>query len=184
MRNGLQPPTMRGERCRHREDRAADDLIDADRRQVPASELAPKRALVRRVDSSQASGCIMKAVPLHGRTSIVVKPRDVMPEGARTLPARYYTDAALFKAELDRPVRHDVVLRRPLRGGAAARPVLRPRAERPQHRRHAERRRRGPRVPQRLPPSRHADLHRGRPGSSPAASSARITRGPTISTDG
>jgi phenylpropionate dioxygenase-like ring-hydroxylating dioxygenase large terminal subunit len=32
---------------------------------------------------------------------VVVKPRDVMPEGARTLPARYYTDAALFKNELD-----------------------------------------------------------------------------------
>ena len=32
---------------------------------------------------------------------IAVKPRDVMPEGARTLPARYYTDPALFKAELD-----------------------------------------------------------------------------------
>jgi Rieske 2Fe-2S family protein len=32
---------------------------------------------------------------------LVVKPRDVMPEGARTLPARYYTDPALFKAELD-----------------------------------------------------------------------------------
>jgi glycine betaine catabolism A len=32
---------------------------------------------------------------------VVVKPRDVMPEGARTLPARYYTDPALLKAELD-----------------------------------------------------------------------------------
>jgi len=32
---------------------------------------------------------------------IVVKPRDVMSEAARTLPARYYTDPALFKAELD-----------------------------------------------------------------------------------
>ncbi len=31
----------------------------------------------------------------------VVKPLDVMPQDARTLPARYYTDAALFKAELD-----------------------------------------------------------------------------------
>jgi len=35
-------------------------------------------------------------------SSIVIKPRDTMPEGARTLPARYYTDAELFKAELDR----------------------------------------------------------------------------------
>ena len=32
---------------------------------------------------------------------IAVKPRDVMPEGARTLPARYYTDPSLLKAELD-----------------------------------------------------------------------------------
>ena len=32
---------------------------------------------------------------------VAVKPRDVMPEGARTLPARYYTDPALLKAELD-----------------------------------------------------------------------------------
>lgn len=31
----------------------------------------------------------------------VVKPRDVMPDGARTLPARYYTDPVLFKKELD-----------------------------------------------------------------------------------
>jgi Rieske 2Fe-2S family protein len=35
-------------------------------------------------------------------TSIVVKPRDTMPEGAHTLPARYYADAGLFKAEMDR----------------------------------------------------------------------------------
>jgi len=33
---------------------------------------------------------------------VAVKPRDVMPEGARTLPARYYTDPALLQAELDR----------------------------------------------------------------------------------
>ena len=33
--------------------------------------------------------------------TIAVKPRDVMPEGARTLPARYYTDPSLLKAELD-----------------------------------------------------------------------------------
>ena len=30
-----------------------------------------------------------------------MKPRDVMPVGARTLPARYYTDPALLKTELD-----------------------------------------------------------------------------------
>jgi phenylpropionate dioxygenase-like ring-hydroxylating dioxygenase large terminal subunit len=30
-----------------------------------------------------------------------IKPRDVMPQTARTLPARYYTDPALFDAELE-----------------------------------------------------------------------------------
>jgi len=34
---------MRGKGGRLREHRAADDLIDADRRQVPASELAPQQ---------------------------------------------------------------------------------------------------------------------------------------------
>jgi Rieske 2Fe-2S family protein len=38
---------------------------------------------------------------IEGNPEIVVKPRDVMPEGARTLPARYYTDAAYFGRELD-----------------------------------------------------------------------------------
>jgi len=33
--------------------------------------------------------------------TVTVKPRDTMPESAHTLPARYYTDPALFKAELD-----------------------------------------------------------------------------------
>ena len=32
---------------------------------------------------------------------VTIKPRDVMPDGARTLPARYYTDPALLKKELD-----------------------------------------------------------------------------------
>jgi Rieske 2Fe-2S family protein len=31
----------------------------------------------------------------------VIKPRDVMPDSAFTLPARYYTDTALFQRELD-----------------------------------------------------------------------------------
>ena len=35
-------------------------------------------------------------------TDLVVKPRDVMPEGARTLPAAYYTDAAYFRREMER----------------------------------------------------------------------------------
>jgi glycine betaine catabolism A len=34
-------------------------------------------------------------------STIAVKPRDTMPAGARTLPARYYTDPALFQRELD-----------------------------------------------------------------------------------
>ena len=76
--------------------------------------------------------------PSWNRSSI--KPRDVMPEGARTLPARYYTDPALLKAELDGLFGDDVVLCRAIGGGRRARAVLRPRAERPQHRRHAQRR--------------------------------------------
>jgi phenylpropionate dioxygenase-like ring-hydroxylating dioxygenase large terminal subunit len=32
--------------------------------------------------------------------AVSIKPRDVMPEGARTLPARFYTDPALLEAEL------------------------------------------------------------------------------------
>jgi Rieske 2Fe-2S family protein len=35
-------------------------------------------------------------------TDVVVKPRDVMPEGARTLPAVYYTDDAYFRREMER----------------------------------------------------------------------------------
>ena len=34
-------------------------------------------------------------------TDIVVKPRDVMPAGATTLPAAYYVDAAYFAREID-----------------------------------------------------------------------------------
>jgi glycine betaine catabolism A len=33
---------------------------------------------------------------------LVVKPRDVMPEDARTLPAAYYTDATYFRREMER----------------------------------------------------------------------------------
>src|SRR6185503_21153214 len=47
--------------------------------------------------SFTAEGCIMKIA----MQEVVVKPRDAMPEGARTLPARYYTDPALLKKELD-----------------------------------------------------------------------------------
>ena len=34
-------------------------------------------------------------------TDLVVKPRDVMPTGASTLPAAYYVDAEFFKREMD-----------------------------------------------------------------------------------
>src|SRR4051812_21281694 len=52
-----------------------------------------------RRSSATAVSCIMKAA--MEQAQVVVKPRDVMPEGARTLPARYYTDPALFNRELD-----------------------------------------------------------------------------------
>src|SRR5689334_4515755 len=34
-------------------------------------------------------------------STIAVKPRELMPDAAKTLPAAYYTDPALFKRELD-----------------------------------------------------------------------------------
>ena len=34
-------------------------------------------------------------------TSLNIKARDIMPEGAHTLPARYYTDPGLFRVEMD-----------------------------------------------------------------------------------
>ena len=73
-------------------------------------------------------------------SSIVIKPRDTMPEGARTLPARYYTDAELFKAELDRLFNTDVVLCRPLGRDRATRTVRRARAQWRQRHRHAQHR--------------------------------------------
>ena len=38
---------------------------------------------------------------IEGEGEVVVKPREVMPAGARTLPARFYTDADYFGRELD-----------------------------------------------------------------------------------
>jgi Rieske 2Fe-2S family protein len=38
---------------------------------------------------------------IEGHADIVVKPRAAMPEGARTLPARYYTDPGCFSRELE-----------------------------------------------------------------------------------
>jgi Rieske 2Fe-2S family protein len=37
----------------------------------------------------------------RSEAGIIVKPRDLMPDGARTLPARYYTDTAYFDREID-----------------------------------------------------------------------------------
>ena len=95
---------------------------------------------------------------MHGRASpdLVVKPRDVMPEGARTLPARYYTDPAL----LERGARR---LFGPMwfyagRSEEARAPgqyFVRER-ERPTTSSSRATPRASPRVPQRLPPSRHA----------------------------
>ena len=39
---------------------------------------------------------------LQMETDLVVKPRDVMPQGASTLPAAFYTDDAYFQREMDR----------------------------------------------------------------------------------
>ena len=33
---------------------------------------------------------------------VAVKPREVMPQGARTLPAAYYTDTTYFRREMER----------------------------------------------------------------------------------
>jgi len=35
-------------------------------------------------------------------TDVVVKPRDVMPQGASTLPAPFYTDETYFQREMER----------------------------------------------------------------------------------
>jgi Rieske 2Fe-2S family protein len=42
----------------------------------------------------------MTLTPMH-QPDIVIKSRDVMPEGARTLPARYYVDDTYFRREMD-----------------------------------------------------------------------------------
>ena len=39
--------------------------------------------------------------PMSQPTDLITKPRDVMPAGAATLPARYYVDADFFKREMD-----------------------------------------------------------------------------------
>ena len=84
-----------------------------------------------------------------------------MPEGARTLPAPFYTDANYFNRELEALYRAHVDLRRPGRGNRAARSVRAPRGGGRQHHRHASGGRPRARVPQRVPASRHASVHRG-----------------------
>ena len=91
------------------------------------------------------------------------KPRSTLPQTAFTLPARYYTDAALFERERERFYRADVGRRRPAveipqRGDYVTRDiagdsliVVRTDADRVR------------RVLQRLPASRHAVV-RGRVG--------------------
>ena len=115
---------------------------------------------------------------------IIIKPRDVMPAGAVTLPAAYYTDPGLLPHRDGAAVRTRVDLRGAQRAGRRARAVLRSRSARREHHHHARVVGRRAGVLQRLPPSRHAAVLRARAASSPAASSARITPGPTPSTDG
>ena len=103
-----------------------------------------------------------------------------MPAHARTLPARYYIDRECFDREMERLFARMWVCAG--RAEQVANPgdffvrellgesIIVTRG-----------RRAGQRVLQRLPASRHAALHRAH-GPFPAASSARITRGPTTST--
>src|SRR5262249_7217583 len=78
----------RSDRRREQKHRAADDLIDAERRQIPAAQLTPERG-VRHV------GDIMGP-------AMSFKSRTALPTDAFTLPAKYYTDAALFDQEIER----------------------------------------------------------------------------------
>src|SRR5262245_25986757 len=45
-----------------------------------------------------------QSAPYHPMPSedIIVKPRDVMPETARTLPAEYYVDRTFYEREMER----------------------------------------------------------------------------------
>ena len=82
----------------------------------PSARLSAGRASERRLRESGPApgGCIM-AAPLFEPAArslarehtmpdpdITIKPRDVMPAGAITLPAAYYTDPAYFRTEMDR----------------------------------------------------------------------------------
>ena len=72
-----------------------------------------------------------------------IKPRDVMPEDARTLPARVLRRPGVLRARDGSAVRAHVDLRRTRRAGREPRAVLRPRAARREHHHHARRGRRG-----------------------------------------
>ena len=73
---------------------------------------------------------------IEGEREVVVKPREVMPAGARTLPARFYTDAEYFSRELDALFRAMWICAG--RAEEIARPgSSAPRGRRRQHRHHA-----------------------------------------------
>ena len=161
--HGLQAPALRGERRRQREHRAADDLVDADGREIPASQLAAQLASGTPAASWGGTGRLYHEHIAMEDTDIIVKPRDVMPEGRATLPRALLHRAAALRTRARRAVRTNVVLRG--RVEEVERPgqfVLRELAGR-QHHHHAQLHRTGARVPQRLPPSRHAAVHGDRP---------------------
>ena len=60
---------LRGHARRRQENGAADDLVDADRRQIPAPQLAPERDAGRRSGGGcgHAAGCIMLGGAARGR---------------------------------------------------------------------------------------------------------------------
>ena len=90
---------------------------------------------------------------------VIVKPRDVMPEDARTLPARFYVDPACLAREIDLLFRRRWICAGRADEIASAGPVRAARCRRRQHHRHSRRHRQDSRLPQRLPSSRHAALH-------------------------
>ena len=115
---------------------------------------------------------------------IVVKPRDVMPEGARTLPARFYTERRVLRPRDRGAVPDDVDLRRAGRGdrdGRASSCCARSPATASSSRRRptaaCTRSTTSAGIAARACAPRRRDV-------SPAASSARITPGPTVSTAG
>ena len=102
--------------------------------------------------------------------------------GVMTLPGRYYSDPAVFSAEMER-IHHAMWLCAG-REEQITEPgqLLRP-PDRQRQRRHPARAgRHAAGVPQRLPAPRHACCATASKASCPAGSSARTTPGPTAST--